>query len=280
MEKPAPDEIERLLLELKDDRRDVRSRAAYELGKHSDPRTIPPLISALSDTDKFVRSWAAGALGKAGSAAIAPLLTVIAGGDIVAGYYSALALGELGDLRAVPTLVRAIREGDYDIRPSAAGVLAKLGDAATLPDRVLSDTSLSPKDRIELLDSVRGLVYADEEVQLDYALPGLEQLCTERLRSTDDGVRAGAEETLETVRTAASEQTATVEPPVAAPASAANALESPTDSATPLPTSTGGLPEPSPAKPAPADPRPEPREDERPRPGFWSKLLGGGKKGS
>jgi hypothetical protein len=197
LDKIEPDAIERLILELKDDRRDVRSRAAYELGKHSDPRAIVPLIGALSDNDKFVRSWAAGALGKAGPAAVDPLLAVLHANDAAVAYYAALALGEIGDLRAVPVLVKALSEGDYDIRPSAAGVLVGLGDETTLPARVLADPSLDATTREQILRSLRNVSYADDELKVRYSLPDVGELCRECLQSEDAAVRSGAEEVLE-----------------------------------------------------------------------------------
>jgi HEAT repeat protein len=197
LEKPEPDATERLIIELKDDRRDVRSRAAYELGKHSDPRAIAPLIVALADNDKFVKSWAAGALGKAGPLAVEPLLSALTDKDPSVAYYAALALGEIGDLRSVPVLVKALSEGDYDIRPSAAGILAGLGDQVTLPSRVLSDSALNAADREEILHSLNNVNYSDEEQKICYCVPDVRELCRECLQSEDAQLRSGAAEVLQ-----------------------------------------------------------------------------------
>jgi hypothetical protein len=213
MQKSPSDEIERLLLDLKDDRRDIRSLAAYELGKHNDPRAVMPLVTALSDNDKFVRSWAAGALGKAGAAAVEPLLIVLEGSDAAIGYYAALALGEIGDLRAVPMLAQAIQKGDYDIRPSAANALNLLGDAAALPDRVLADASLTPMQRLRILDSLQDVAHTGEELNVHYTIPDVVAFCTERLQSEDASIRAGAKETLEAVRSSRPEVAAAVQSP-------------------------------------------------------------------
>jgi HEAT repeat protein len=197
VDEPAPDEIERLLLDLKDDRRDVRSRAAYELGKHADPRAVMPLIAALSDSDKFVRSWAVGALGKAGTPAVGPLRAVLAAADRDAAYQAALALAALGDVRAVPTLAAAVRGGDWDIRSAAASALAELGDTNSLPDRILADDSLDTTERLALLRSLHGVAHSDDEVQILYILPDLAELCRDRSRSEEIAVRHGAVETLQ-----------------------------------------------------------------------------------
>jgi HEAT repeat protein len=245
LNKIEPDAIERLILELKDDRRDVRSRAAYELGKHSDPRAIAPLIAALADNDKFVRSWSAGALGKAGSAAVAPLLAVLDGNDPSVAYYAALALGEIGDLRAVPVLVKALREGDYDIRPSAAGVLAGLGDQETLSAKVVSDSSLDAETRVSILRSLRDVNYADDEQKVRYCIPDVGELCREWLHSEDARVRSGAAEAL-----------AAMETPQA-PESQPALTEADT---APLPA-------------APSAPAPAPQADP-PKRSLWSRLTG------
>jgi len=191
------DEIECLLQQLKDDRRDVRSKAAYELGKHPDPRTLEPLVAALCDNDKFVRSWAAGALGKAGSSAIDPLLRVLEMPDASVCYYAALALAELGDMRAIPTLSRALREGDWDIRPSAAQALAGFGDPESLPDRVLVDERLSPGERVTILEALKYVAYTDDDHQLHYALESVPEFCKERAQAGDEHVRRCAAETIQ-----------------------------------------------------------------------------------
>ena len=215
MEKAEPDEIERLISELKDDRRDVRSKAAYELGKHSDPRTIVPLIVALADNDKFVKSWAAGALGKAGPEAVEPLVAALHNSDVSVAYYAALSLGEIGDLRAIPILVNALSEGDYDIRPSAAGVLAGLGDQTSLPPRVLSDPALDAADREEILSSLRNVNYSDEEQKVCYCIPDVGDLCRECLESEDSRLRSGAQQVLEAMEA----------PPTPEPTPSANELQ-------------------------------------------------------
>lgn len=218
MDKPVADEIDRLILEMKDDRRDVRSRAAYELGKHDDPRTLPPLIAALSDNDKFVRSWAAGALAKSGPSAIAPLLIALETPDQTVGYYAAVALGELGDLRAVPLLASALRDGDWDIRPTAAAALAGLGDSAALPDRVLTEKGITGADRANILASLREVAYTDDQVQFRIRLPEVSDYCRGRSQSEDDAIRMGAIEALQALGSAPTPDTKASPPQTPAPA--------------------------------------------------------------
>ena len=197
MDNTATDEVDRLLGELKDDRRDVRSRAAYELGKHHDPRVLMPLVAALRDNDKFVRSWAAGALGKMGPEAIDPIVAVLEASEPAISCYAALALGELGDLRAVPVLADALREGDWDIRPSAAAALTGLGDSTILPDRILAEESLPAARRVAMLTSLNGAAYTGDELQVRYSIPDLTAFCRQRTVSDDPKLRMGAVQSLQ-----------------------------------------------------------------------------------
>jgi len=285
VEKPEQDEIERLILELKDDRRDVRSRAAYELGKHNDPRTLAPLIAVLSDNDKFVRSWAAGALAKAGPPAIPPLVEALGVADPAVGYYAALALGELGDLRAIPLLAQALREGDWDIRPSAACALAGLGDSATLPDRVLTEEGLTGADRASILIALREVAYTDDQVQIHISIPDVTEFCRQRSQSVDDAIRMGAVETLQAMEsgtppTARPATEFAAEP--AEPTGPSTAAPTPQPSAEPntwvsayRPAAESTSPASTPAvQPAEAKPTAATPDQEKPKRSLWERLTG------
>jgi HEAT repeat protein len=262
VEMPAPDEIDRLLTELKDDRRDVRSRAAYELGKHRDLRTVMPLIAALSDNDKFVRSWAAGALGKAGPPAVAPLLQVLDDPDAAIATAAALALAEIGDLRGVPLLTRALTEADWDVRPSAAAALASLGDADTLPDRVLSDPALSAADRLRILTAIADVAYTDDALQIRYRIPDLNEFCMDRSQAPDERLRGGAIQVLQALASS-------FEPPTGV-----SPAQGP-ESAAPPPGSDMASPEPSGRHPANDSPEPDAASaSDGPRRSLWDKLRG------
>jgi HEAT repeat protein len=254
VEIPAPDEVGRLILDLQDDRRDIRSRAAYELGKHRDPRTVKPLVAALSDNDKFVRSWAAGALAKTGPKAVEPLLTVLEGPDATASYYAALALGELGDLRAIPMLAAAIRSGDWDIRPSAASALKSFGDGDSLPNRILADPDLTPRWRAEILLALCDVSHSDDEVQVRYHIPDLDAFCKEQSKSVDEKTRSGAVETLQALAARPGPET-----------KPERAAEPPPDAPQPAPTEPAAQ---AAKLPDVANPAPESR------PSLWDRLLG------
>lgn len=80
------------------------------------PIAIAPLISALTDSERFVRAHAAGALGKIGdSRAVDSLLAMLKDEDTYARKCAARALGAIGEARCVESLLLA-----YDTGPSAA----------------------------------------------------------------------------------------------------------------------------------------------------------------
>ena len=104
-------------------------QVAYDLAKLG-PSAVPALIRALRESDWPVRCVAALALGKLGDArAIEPLIAALKDKDKNVRYSAASALGELGNARAVGLLIAALRDEDEDVRRSAARALGELGDA-------------------------------------------------------------------------------------------------------------------------------------------------------
>ena len=117
-----------------------RNGAAIALGKIGNKDATQPLIRALQwrddrvyedDEDHEARISAATALGKlrndaACQALIAELETLPNLGLTLASYI-AEALGEIGDPKAVPAIVRAIDSGDFELQKIASWALTKLG---------------------------------------------------------------------------------------------------------------------------------------------------------
>lgn len=100
--------VPRLLVALQDSEASVRAQAAAALGESGRLDAIDPLIVAMSDQDAGVRMLAAYALGSLRSPkAVDALITAL---DDPAGDYVttnvAVALGQIGDKRAVPALLR------------------------------------------------------------------------------------------------------------------------------------------------------------------------------
>lgn len=93
-----------------------REEAVEALSELSDPRTILPLIRALSDASPFVRRRAADALGRADSPKVVhPLMKALTDEDRYVRETAAESLGRLGD-RAMPDLIRGLEEEDWRVR--------------------------------------------------------------------------------------------------------------------------------------------------------------------
>jgi HEAT repeat protein len=124
-----------LLEKLKDEDDGVRAAAAEALGTIWDERAIGPLVAALVDASSSVRidAWYALEKGhpnwrKSGAAKAAmPLLAEALGHrDWNVRGYAAKVLGEVGDTRAVPPLVKALQDENDFVRGRAEATLQEI----------------------------------------------------------------------------------------------------------------------------------------------------------
>lgn len=124
------DTVTFMIAALQDREPTVRCWAATALGNIGDPRAIAPLIAALSDNDARGRREAALALSKLKAAdAVSPLIALLASEkEEHVRANAAIALGEIGDKRALDVLVGCL--GDtYDwARYQCALAIGKLHD--------------------------------------------------------------------------------------------------------------------------------------------------------
>ena len=102
----------------------IRSRAAEALGEIKDVRAIDPLIAALGDEEQYFRNNVAGALGKIGAPAVAPLMAALR------GHVRENAVGALGKIGApaVAPLIAALKDEDTNVRRNAADALGEVND--------------------------------------------------------------------------------------------------------------------------------------------------------
>jgi len=118
---------------LRHDDDDVRWKAALALGEIGDPQAIEPLILLLCDKDRFVKSHAALALGVIGDPAVDPLLRALREGDGNLRWGAAIALGKIRDPRAIEPLIRALADKYENVRAESASSLASIGKPALGP---------------------------------------------------------------------------------------------------------------------------------------------------
>lgn len=161
-----------LLGMLKKRNESVRAAAAEALGKLGDPRAIEPLIKVLKDKKEIVRQYAAWALGQIGDPVAVPHLIIALRGKRIFEYeeyitsveiFNALvaigepavdlllqavsnkknnkyirsfcigALGQIGNSRAVETLIDALNDKKKWVRWQAAKALGAIGDSRAVP---------------------------------------------------------------------------------------------------------------------------------------------------
>jgi HEAT repeat protein len=127
-----------LIAALQDEKRKVRSFAAKALGYMGDTRAVEPLITILQN-DWEVRSSAALALGSLKDMRAAEvLIAALQDKNSEVRLYAALALGSLKDTRAVEPLITKLKDANEYVRSTAARALGELGDKRAIPSLTLA----------------------------------------------------------------------------------------------------------------------------------------------
>jgi HEAT repeat protein len=110
---------------------EVRTSAAYALGLLGDKQAVAPMITKLSDQAESarVRGTIAEALADLKDrAAVIPLIGALKDQAVEVRFWAAFALGELGDLRALPELER-LAGTDHSVMPGYGAVSDEAADA-------------------------------------------------------------------------------------------------------------------------------------------------------
>jgi HEAT repeat protein len=152
--------VEALIGALRHPDDDVRWKAAIALGDIGDPRAIEPLIMLLCDEDRFVKSHAALALGAMGEPAVTPLLRALREGDGNLRWGAAIALGKIHDPRAIEPLIRALADKYENVRSESATSLAAIGKPALEPLLRFLTFSEGP-ERLEVVSAIGELQDTD-----------------------------------------------------------------------------------------------------------------------
>ena len=114
--------VEPLIESLKDEK--IRILAAVALGEIGDFRAVEPLIESLKDDYPKAQWAAAEALQKIGKTAVEPLIESLK--DERARIPAVVALGEIGDSRAVEPLTKILQDKNADVRWAAMNALEKI----------------------------------------------------------------------------------------------------------------------------------------------------------
>jgi len=104
-------------------------------------------INELKKGDSQVQGYAAAMLSQSGKIAVNPLIELLENKRALVRSYAAMALGRIGDERAVPALVEALSDDDKGVQSSAAEAL---GEIAEKNPKVKTDSA--KKLLVELLD--------------------------------------------------------------------------------------------------------------------------------
>ncbi|MGD2177949.1 MAG: HEAT repeat domain-containing protein, partial [Anaerolineae bacterium] len=127
-----PRAFEALITALENDAGAVDATVLDELVKMDDPRVMETLVRKATKTSGASVSWSARetyveALGTMGQPAIDALAAVLGSGGSTARQYAAIALGEIGDRRAVKPLLLALVDSYTATRNAAADALDEIG---------------------------------------------------------------------------------------------------------------------------------------------------------
>jgi HEAT repeat protein len=159
----GPNGLEPLVAALKDKDAELRCPAAEGLGAMRDKRAVGPLVLALMD--KRSRPAVCTALVQVGTPAVEPLIGALNDKDKEVRTSAAGVLGELGDKQAVVPLVACLQDADRDVRMSAVSALGQLGDMRAVEPLIGALRNTNPKAVVDTLkmihpDPVQALVAA------------------------------------------------------------------------------------------------------------------------
>jgi len=133
-------DIEGLIKALKHKDEDVRISAAMALGEIGDTRAVDPLVQALKDEDEDVVKHADNALEKIDLVRsrslrqkyhddVKDLIKALRHRDKDVRISAAMALGEIGDTRAVEPLIQALKDENWLVRRGVVVALGSIADA-------------------------------------------------------------------------------------------------------------------------------------------------------
>lgn len=121
--------VEKLIKALKHPDPRIRSDAVWLLGKKKVKEALQPLIAAIKENnhDPYLLSTIAQSLGEIGGEdALVPLAILLSSSYLPVRVKAAQALAQLGDLRAVNHLAKALEDPNLAVRRAAECAIKKL----------------------------------------------------------------------------------------------------------------------------------------------------------
>jgi HEAT repeat protein len=135
--------------------RDVRGRAALDLGNLGDTDAVASLIDALADEpDFYVREDITWALVRMREAALMPLMQRLQDASPTMRHLAAHTLSKISDSRSTEALVQATQDADTAVAAKAIFALGQIGDVAAIPALVM----LLSDERREVQTSLNGVL--------------------------------------------------------------------------------------------------------------------------
>jgi len=111
----------------------VRMQAVKALGRIKDPASVPPLLAMLRGADENTGSQIFSALVHLGYYAVPSLVETSTSSSAWLRWHCVRALGEIGDLHAIPVLVQALCDSDHSVAWMAAKGLVHFGKRSVGP---------------------------------------------------------------------------------------------------------------------------------------------------
>lgn len=185
------DSVAEHIAALKDEDWGIREDAAMALGEARDPRGVNPLIEALRDSDRAVKTAATSALTAIGAPAVVDLSYCLQDPDLSVQEAAASILSAIADERVLEPLQSALLNQDWVVRMHAARAVGRLGNPRSVETLVLLLQDKVPAVRDEAIaalvsigeSAVAPLVAALEDQDWRVRLRATEALCVLKSRT-------------------------------------------------------------------------------------------------
>lgn len=151
------DSVAEHIAALKDEDWGIREDAAIALGESLDPRGVCPLIEALRDSDRAVKTAATSALTAIGGPAVVDLSYCLQDPDLSVQEAAASILSTIADERVLEPLHAALLSQDWVVRMHAARAVGRLGNPRSVETLVLLLQDKVPAVRDEAVAALGSL---------------------------------------------------------------------------------------------------------------------------